>query len=75
MAPVGGRKAAACAFFFGARPSEATSRLRFCPAAIRSASVFTFSKPLSLNLRMPWRSFASAKSGSTHTLRLRRAFR
>lgn len=75
LAPTGERKTAACATPSGARPSKATSRFRFCPEALLIAAVFIFSKPLSLNLRMPWQSFASAKSGSTHTLRLSRAFR
>ena len=36
----------------------------FCPAAIRSASVLTFSNPLSLNRRMPCQSLPSANIGS-----------
>ena len=36
--------------------------------------MFTFSKCLSLNLLIPCQSLASAKRGSTHTLRLRKAF-
>ena len=46
----------------------------FCPAAITMASMFTRQSLLSLNLLMPCHSLASPKSGSTHTLRLRKAF-
>jgi hypothetical protein len=46
----------------------------FCPEAISSASMFTFSNPRSLNLRRPCQSLASPNNGSTHTRRLRSAF-
>jgi hypothetical protein len=46
----------------------------FWPAATSSASAFTLRKVLKRNLRIPCQSFASAKRGSTHTFRLRRAF-
>jgi hypothetical protein len=70
----GGRKAAACANFRGAQFRGATNFFMFCPVAISSASMFTFSNLLSLNLRRPCQSFASPNNGSTHTLRFRRAF-
>jgi hypothetical protein len=46
----------------------------FCPAAVTSASTFTRQSLLSRNLLIPCHSLASANIGSTHTLRLRRAF-
>jgi hypothetical protein len=48
--------------------------LTFCPEAISRASMFTRSSLLKRNLLIPCQSLASANSGSTHTLRLRRAF-
>jgi hypothetical protein len=46
----------------------------FCPEAISSASMFTFSNLLSLNLRKACQSLASPNNGSTHTRLLRSAF-
>ena len=46
----------------------------FCPAAVTIASAFTRQSILSLNLLIPCHSLASENMGSTHTLRLRRAF-
>ena len=40
----------------------------------QASLMFTFSSRLSLNLRRPCRSLASANRGSTHTLLLRKAF-
>src|SRR5215207_3998821 len=53
------------------QPRQLNSRLRFWPAAIRSASPLTFSSPRSRKRRSPCQSLASAKRGSTHTFRLR----
>src|SRR4051794_8804870 len=50
---LGGRRAAACASFFGLRPSKASSRFTFCPEAISKASLFTFSSLCSRNLLIP----------------------
>lgn len=70
----GGRRAAVWAPLLGRRPPKAISRLTFWPEVVSSASAFTFTSRLSLNLLMPCRSFASAKSGSTHIRFFRRAF-
>jgi hypothetical protein len=56
------------------QPCFASSRFRFCPAAISSASLFTRYSRRRRNRREPCHSLASANSGSTHTLRLRIAF-
>ena len=49
----------------------ARKRLRFWPAALRRPSMFTSSCPRNLKRRDPRQSFASAKSGSAQTCRLR----
>src|SRR5215207_8588713 len=74
-AGAGGRSAAACARCLGPLPQKASSRFMFCPAAINIASMFTRLSVLSRNLLIPCHSLASANMGSTHTLRLRKAFR
>ena len=63
-------------FGHGRRPHPRlrSSRFRFCPAAISSASALTFQSPGRRNRFRPCQSLASPKSGSTHTLRLRMAF-
>ncbi|CAA9458693.1 MAG: hypothetical protein AVDCRST_MAG58-1997 [uncultured Rubrobacteraceae bacterium] len=66
----GERRAATIAGFLGPLLPKAKSRLTFCPEAIMSASEFTFSSPLSLNLLDTCHSLASPNSGSTHTARL-----
>src|SRR5215203_5198648 len=71
----GRRRAAACAALLGPFAPKATSRFTFCPEAIIRASALTFSSPLSLNLRKPCHSLASANSGSTHTARFLSALR
>src|ERR671917_1638363 len=71
----GRRRAAACDGLFWRLVPKARSRFTFWPAAVIRASVFTFSSRLSLNLPAPCHPLASAKSGSTHTARLRRALR
>lgn len=71
----GRRRAATCAGLLGLLVAKARSRLTFCPQASIKASEFTFSNRLSLNLLKPCHSFASPKSGSTHTARLLRALR
>src|SRR5215211_4239357 len=53
------------------QPVATSHRLRFCPAATSSASIFTLSKPRQRNCRKPCHCFASPNSGSTHTERLR----
>jgi hypothetical protein len=63
-----------CAGRLGFFSPKASSRLTFRPAAIKSASAFTFWSPLSLNCLILCQSLASLNNGSTHTLRLRRAF-
>lgn len=73
-AEVGGRRAASWTEVLGRPPLEASSLLRFWPAAISSASAFTLSSPRSRNLLIPCQSFASANIGSTHTLRFLMAF-
>src|SRR5919199_141574 len=70
---VGGRRAAACASFFGLRPPKASSRFTFCPEAISNASIVTFLSLRSRNLLIPCHSLASANNGSTHTLLFLRA--
>src|SRR3954451_5257874 len=52
------------------QPHLFSNRFRFCPAAISRLSLFTFSKPRSLNRSNPCHCFASPNKGSTHTLRL-----
>src|ERR1700682_5910897 len=44
---------------------------KFCPAATRSASMFTLVKPRSRKRRRPCQSLASPNRDSTHTARLR----
>jgi hypothetical protein len=56
-------------------PRRRSRRLRFCPAAVRRASVLTLGRRRRRKRRRPCQSLASPKSGSTHTLRFRRAFR
>jgi hypothetical protein len=56
------------------QPRQLSRRLRFCPAAISSASPLTFSNPRKRKRRSPCHAFASANNGSTHTWRLRLAF-
>lgn len=46
----------------------------FCPVAITIASAFTRQSLLRRNLLIPCHSLASPNMGSTHTLRLRKAF-
>lgn len=53
------------------QPRFLSSRLRFCPAALISASPFTRQSRRRRKRLMPCQSLPSAKSGSTHTLRLR----
>jgi hypothetical protein len=55
-------------------PRQLSSRLRFWPAAMSSASVLTRHNRRKRKRRKPCQSCASANSGSTHTLRWRRAF-
>ena len=55
-------------------PEKVSSRFMFCPAAITSASAFTRQSVLRRNLLIPCHSLASPNIGSTHTLRLRKAF-
>jgi hypothetical protein len=71
----GWRSAPTCAGRLGPLYPKASSRLRFCPAAINSASAFTFSSRLSLNLLKPCQSLASPNRGSTHTARFLMALR
>src|SRR6266566_4573495 len=54
-------------------PRFLSNRFRFCPAAIRKASLLTRQRSRKRKRRKPCQSLASANSGSTHTLRLRRA--
>jgi hypothetical protein len=68
----GGRRA--CANLLGSLPWKVSSRFMFCPAAVTSASTFTRQSLLSLNLLIPCHSLASPNIGSTHTLRLPKAF-
>src|SRR6266516_4516043 len=56
------------------QPRFLSKRFRFCPAAIRNASQLTRQSRRKRKRRMPCHSLASANKGSTHTLRLRRAF-
>jgi hypothetical protein len=70
----GGRRASTCASFLGPLPEKVSSRFMFCPVAITIASAFTRQSVLSLNLLIPCHSLASPNMGSTHTLRLRKAF-
>src|SRR5215212_3428697 len=70
----GGRRASTCANFLGPLPENVSSRFMFWPAAITIASAFTRQSLLSLNLLIPCHSLASPNIGSTHTLRLRKAF-
>jgi hypothetical protein len=70
----GGRRASTCANFLGPLPEKVSSRFMFWPAAITSASTFTRQSLLRRNLLIPCHSLASPNMGSTHTLRLRRAF-
>ncbi len=53
------------------QPRLASSRLRFCPEASSNAAQLTRHKRRSRNRRIPCHSLAWAKSGSTHTFRLR----
>jgi len=53
------------------QPSELSRRLRCCPVAISCAWIVVFSNPRNRKRRTPCHSFASAKSGSTQTFRLR----
>src|SRR5258708_30021775 len=55
-------------------PRFLSNRLRFCPAAIRKASMLTRQSNRNRKRRMPCQSLASANSGSTHTFRFRMAF-
>jgi hypothetical protein len=55
-------------------PFALNNRFKFCPAAMNSPSMFTFCSPRSLNCRIPCHCFASPKSGSIQTFRLRIAF-
>ena len=70
----GARRASTCANFLGLLPEKVSSRFMFCPVAITIASAFTRQSLLSLNRLIPCHSLASPNMGSTHTLRLRRAF-
>ncbi len=56
------------------QPRLLRSRLRFCPAAIINASQLTRQSRRNRKRLNPCQSLASAKSGSTHTARLRIAF-
>ncbi len=51
------------------QPVALSNRFRFCPAAMNSASMFTFARPRSRNCRSSCHCFASPKSGSIHTFR------
>src|SRR5215212_1848442 len=73
MVHTGGRRAAACASFFGLRSPKVSSRLTCWPEAISNASMCTFWSLLKRNPLIPCQSLASANKGSTHTLRLRSA--
>jgi hypothetical protein len=70
----GGRRASTCANFFGPLPENVSSRFMFCSAATSIASAFTRQSVLSLKRLIPCHSLASPNMGSTHTLRLRKAF-
>jgi hypothetical protein len=70
----GGRRASTRANFLGPLPENVSSRFMFCPAAITMASAFTRQSRLIRNLLIPCHSLASPNIGSTHTLRLRKAF-
>ncbi len=56
------------------QPRFLSNRLRFCPAAIRKASMLTRQSSRKRKRRIPCQSLASAKRGSTQTCRLRMAF-
>lgn len=51
------------------QPDRLGNRLRFCPAAIKSASPLTLGSPRNRKRRSPCQSLASAKRGSTQTVR------
>src|SRR5436309_3279646 len=55
-------------------PRFLSKRLRFCPAAIRKASMLTRQSSRKRKRRMPCQSLASANKGSTQTFRLFIAF-
>src|SRR5712692_612717 len=55
-------------------PCFLSRRLRFCPAARMSALQLTRQRSRKRKHLIPCQSLPSAKSGSTHTLRLRKAF-
>ena len=52
---------------FGPLLPKVSTLFTFCPAAMSSASAFTFSNRLSLKRLKPCQSLASPNSGSTHT--------
>ena len=56
------------------QPVDWSQRFRFCPVATSSASMFTLTSPRSRNRLRPCQALASAKSGSTQTLRFLSAF-
>src|SRR6266702_6980948 len=56
------------------QPRFCNKRLRFCPEAVTRASQLTRQSRRKRKRRIPCHSFASPKSGSTHTLRLFMAF-
>ena len=56
------------------QPRRRSRRLRFCPVAVSRACVLTLGRRRSRKRRSPCQSLASPNSGSTQTLRLRRAF-
>ena len=70
----GHRRAAPWASLLGPRSPKVSSRLMFCPVAIISASMLTFSRVLIRNRRIPCQSLPSANSGSIDTLRFLIAF-
>jgi len=82
MVQTGGRRAAACASFFGLRSPKVSSRLTFWPEAISKASMFTFANQQSLGgypwlcqlegsehfILGPWRRGRPMCSGGSHRL-------
>ena len=70
----GQRKATTWASRLGPLRPQVSSLFTFWPAAVSSASTFTFSNVRNRNLLDPCQSLASPNKGSTYTLLFLRAF-